>query len=424
MKLENFTHFFYDFFIDSGWSEALAVWVNFILNLLVFTIIASILRYAFIKLFRSFLSQVAAKTKTKFDDYLFSNKAIINLANLIVLIVGRNFITDFLIDFSSAKAFIMGMVDIAIIIMFIWMIRTILHSFKDYLRSLKNFKDKPIESYIQVFMIITWMIGIVLISSIVTNKSIADFLTAIGALSAVLLLIFKDSILGFVASIQVSVNDTVRIGDWITMEKYGADGTVIEINLSSVKVKNFDYTITTIPTYYLNSDSFTNWRGMQNSNGRRIKRSILIKANSIHYLTGEEIEELKKIQLITAYLNTRTTEIDKYNTKNEIDKSLLINGRNLTNFGVFRKYVDQYLSNHSALNKDMLMMSRQLAPTPHGVPLEIYAFSRDKVWKNYEHIVSDIFDHLLAAVPYFKLEVFEPPTTHDIQKITQNNTRL
>ena len=203
----------------------------------------------------------------------------------------------------------------------------------------------------------------------------------------------------------------VRIGDWITFDKYGADGDVIEINLATVKVQNFDMTITTIPTYALISDSFKNWRGMNQSGGRRIKRSLILEQQRIKFLTQEDINALKKIELLAPYLDQRNDKIIAYNTENKVNKELLINGKNLTNIGVFRKYVESYLENHSALNKEMTMMTRQLSPTSQGVPLEIYAFSSDKRWQNYEYIIADVFDHLLSAVPYFDLEIFELPTS-------------
>lgn len=206
----------------------------------------------------------------------------------------------------------------------------------------------------------------------------------------------------------------VRIGDWITFEKFGADGDVIEITLATVKVQNFDKTITTIPTYSLISDSFKNWRGMEVSGGRRIKRALIISQKSIRFLTDEDMESLEKIQLIQPYLINQNEQINSYNTTNKIDKNLAINGRNLTNIGVFRKYVNDYLQNHSAVNKGMTLMVRQLAPTAQGIPLEIYAFSADKRWENYEYIMADIFDHLLAALPYFNLEVFELPTSLNV----------
>lgn len=205
----------------------------------------------------------------------------------------------------------------------------------------------------------------------------------------------------------------VRIGDWITFEKFGADGDVIEINLATVKVQNFDNTITTIPTYSLISDSFKNWRGMTNSQGRRIKRALIIKQTSIHFLETEEMNQLKKIELISKYITNREEDINNYNSSNNINKELLINGRNLTNIGVFRKYLDEYIHIHSAINKEMMIMVRQLAPTPQGIPIEIYAFSSDKEWKNYEYIIADVFDHALAAAPFFNLELFELPSNNN-----------
>ncbi len=259
-------------------------------------------------------------------------------------------------------------------------------------------------------MIVLWMFGIAVILSKLFEINQKELLTILGAVSAVIILVFRDTILGFVASVQVSINDMVRIGDWITMERYGADGDVIEINLATVKVRNFDNTTTTIPTYSLSSDSFRNWRGMLNSDGRRIKRHILIKTSSIRFLEDAELMELKKIELIRPYIDTRKVEIDRYNLNNEIDKSIAINGRNLTNLGLFRKYITQYLHNYPGLNKEMIMLCRQLQSTAHGVPLEVYAFSSDKRFVNYEYIMSDIFDHVIASVSYFDLEIFEIPS--------------
>ena len=203
----------------------------------------------------------------------------------------------------------------------------------------------------------------------------------------------------------------VRIGDWITFERYGADGDVIEINLATVKVQNFDKTITTIPTYSLISDSFKNWRGMVNSEGRRIKRALYIKLESIHYLNDSQVEKLQEIDLISDYLKAQQKKISTHNKENNINKKLQINGRNLTNLGVFRKYIETYVGKHSAINQDMMIMARQLAPTTQGIPIEIYAFSSDKRWQNYEYIMADIFDHLIASVSYFDIELFELPNS-------------
>ncbi len=264
-----------------------------------------------------------------------------------------------------------------------------------------------------------WVVGSTLIVSKLFDIDKKELLTILGAVSAVIILIFRDTILGFVSSVQVSINDMVRIGDWITMDKFGADGDVIEINLATVKVRNFDNTTTTIPTYSLSSDSFQNWRGMLNSDGRRIKRHILIKTSSIRFLDENDLVELNKIQLITAYLAARKQEIDQFNLQNGIDKSLPINGRNLTNLGVFRKYITEYLSHYPGVNKDMLLLCRQLQSTAHGVPLEVYVFSYDKRFENYEYIMADIFDHIIAAAPYFGLELFETMSENTLGSFTK-----
>jgi miniconductance mechanosensitive channel len=351
----------------------------------------------------------ATKTKTNFDDILITNKTPRNLAHIIPYIIAIKFIPIVFYDFLHFEQIIYKGVLVFGVLLVLSIARSVLHSIKDYFKTLPRLKDKPIDSYIQVFMIFAWFNGILSVLAIVTDRTFTEFITTIGAASAIIILVFRDTILGFVASIQVSINDMVRIGDWVTFEKYGADGDVIEINLSTVKVQNFDKTITTIPTYSLISDSFKNWRGMTSSNGRRIKRSINIKQNTIKYLSEKDLKSYENIHIISEYIENSRHKINEYNQKNNIDKSLLLNGRNLTNIGLFRKYAETYLQNHSAINKDMMIMVRQLAPTTKGIPIEIYAFSKDKKWENYEYIMADIFDHLIASVPYFELELFELP---------------
>ena len=301
------------------------------------------------------------------------------------------------------------------VIVFISLIRSVLKTLNDYLKTIPALKDKPLDSYLQVVMIFLWFIGGILILSILTGKDVWSFVTALGALSAVLLFVFKDTILGFVASVQIAVNDTVRIGDWISMPQNKADGDVISISLSTVQVQNFDKTITSIPTYKLISESFINWRGMSESDGRRIKRSLLIKVSSIRFLEPEEIKKIEQIELLAAFLKERAAEIEADNSSKKVNKNLLINGRNFTNLGLFRNYTETYLENHPMVNSEMTVMCRQLAPTAQGIPLEVYVFSIDKDWKNYEHISADIFDHLLASTKYFSLECFELSPSIPIQ---------
>ncbi|AXT49584.1 mechanosensitive ion channel family protein [Aquimarina sp. BL5] len=405
--MEKLTRYFYKVLVSNGFTETMAEYLNVVIGVCVLLIALFILDKIIKKVILNLFKRYASKSKNTFDDHLVKNKTFDYLSHIIPLSISIWIIPELFIDFPIAENYLEILFNILVIALTIWIVRSILGTFRDFLKSLESFRDKPIDSYIQVFMIFIWVIGAISIFSLITGKSIWTFLTALGAMSAVILLIFKDTILGFVASIQVAVNDTVRIGDWITMAKYGADGDVIEINLSSVKVQNFDKTITTIPTYHLTSQSFRNWRGMMDSGGRRIKRAILIKASSIKFLSENDVDRLKKVELIREYLDQAQHKVNSYNEENLINKEVLMNGRNLSNMGVFRKYVESYLEDHPHINSDMMIMSRQLAPTAQGTPLEIYAFSNDKIWKNYEKIVADIFDHLLSAIPYFDLEIFE-----------------
>lgn len=410
-KIDKIVDFTYNALIDMGFNPALASYINAGINIIFMFLIASVIFIVCKYSFKRILNYVAQRTKTKFDDLLISNKTAKYISHLVPLLFIYKTVPVILQKFIYWEGVFGKIIDIYIIILVLLIIRTIFNALRDHLKSMPRYSDKPIDSYIQVIMIILWVFGITAIVLMLFNISISKLLTAFGAISAVIILVFRDTILGFIASVQVSVNDMVRIGDWITMEKFGADGDVIEINLATVKVRNFDKTISTIPTYSLISDSFKNWRGMFNSEGRRIKRHVLIKSSSIRFISDNELTNLKKIQLISSYIDERQADIIKFNNSRSIDKSLLLNGRNLTNFGLFRKYINEYLSNHPGLNKNMTMMCRQLQSNEHGVPLEIYAFSSDKTWINYEFIMADIFDHIIASVIYFDLEIYELPTS-------------
>ncbi|MFV8225887.1 mechanosensitive ion channel family protein [Christiangramia aquimixticola] len=407
--------FLEELFVDYGMNPAVAQYLNLFINLMVLTFIIIganyLIQHFVIEGFRLFTN----KTKTTFDDFLIQSNFPRYVGRFLPLLITYKIFPLIFDDFPEALEVFYYAIKIYVIILLVWIFRSILRTTRNYLKTREEFNDKPLESFSQIIMIFIWIIGLMFMFSTITGKSVIGFAISLGAASAVILLIFKDTILGLVASIQISVNDIVRIGDWITFQKFGADGTVTEINLATVKVQNWDNTYTTIPTYSLISDSFQNWRGMQESPGRRIKRSVYIKQNSVKFLGPDDIAKLKKIQLIAPYLDHRQTEIDKFNESNNIDKSLLINGRNQTNLGVFRKYADTYLHEHSAIHKEMYLIVRHLAPTPNGIPLEILCFSRDKRWENFEYISADIFDHLIAAIPYFDLQLFEAPSGDDIR---------
>lgn len=351
--------------------------------------------------------RMARRTKSHLDDILILNKIPQKLAWIVpYFFLSWAFpeLLEFFGDYASDAEHGFAAVGVILILS---IIRSILHSLRDYLKGLDNFKNKPIDSYIQVFLIFLWFIGILLILSVLTGIDVSKFLTGLGALSAVILLVFKDSLLGFVASIQIAVNDTIRIGDWITLKSQGADGDVIEINLSNVKIRNFDNTISVLPTYKLLTESYVNWRGMAESDGRRIKRALHLRIESVRFLNPEELDHFRKIERLSTYIEEHLSHIEGHNSQAQTNKELLLNGRNFTNLGLFRIYVENYLKEHPEINTQLTLLCRQLAPGPQGIPLEIYAFSKDKNWGNYERIASDIFDHLLAALPTFGLECFE-----------------
>lgn len=390
-----------------GVKEEVAEYLNALILLALSMLLIYITHNVVRRILRISLIRLVLTYKIEFFRYLIDNKFPHYLALAAPLFLAKIGIPIVFADFPTLIRPLDAFTEVYMILVILWVIISVINAFGDDFKKKPNFREKPIDSYVQVIRIILFLIAAVIVFSNLTGKSPVAFFTAMGALSAILLLMFKDTIMGFVASIQVTSNDMVRIGDWITMSKYGADGEVLQINLTTVKVQNFDKTITTIPTYALISDSFQNWRGMQTSGGRRIKRAIFIKQSSIRFIKPEEIESFRKIQSLTQYIDHRQKDIDKNNERIQADKSLLINGRNLTNAGLFRKYIDNYLASNTGTNKKMTMMTRQLAPTTQGLPIEIYAFTNTVKWIEYEHIMADIFDHLLASAVFFDLEIYE-----------------
>lgn len=287
-----------------------------------------------------------------------------------------------------------------------------------YYSTSTRYKDRPIASFTQLAKIVVWVIGVIFMLSILIDSNPLALFGALGAVSAVILLIFKDTLLGFIASIQLTINDMVRIGDWVSVPKYGADGDVIGIYLTTIKVSNWDKTISTVPTYSFVSDSFKNWRGMQESGGRRIKRSINFKISSVRFCDDEMLARYAKIELIREHIEKRTDEITTYNSEGNVNTEMsIVNGRRMTNIGIFRVYILNVLKKNPNINHEMTHMVRQLEPSETGVPLEIYCFSRIKTWIEYEGIQSDIFDHIMATAKYFDLEIFENPSSSDLKRL-------
>jgi miniconductance mechanosensitive channel len=386
---------------------------DFVISLALIIAIYYVLRYVVIAVVR----KITRKSSTTWDDALYNSRF---FHKVLLLIPGAliGFIAPItLTEFPVALARLLQLTQIYLVFVALFAINSFLNAIYEIYQGFEVSKSKPIKGYLQVFKIILFVVGAIIAISVFLGKSPVFLLGGLGAFSAILLLVFKDPILGLVAGIQISANDMVRPGDWIVQGKSGADGVVTEISLTTVKVQNWDKTITTVPTYSLVAESFTNWRGMEESGGRRIKRSINIDMNSIRFCSQQMIDRFKQIELVKGYVELKNFELEQYNSTNNIDNSVLVNGRRQTNLGVFRAYLSAYLRSNQNIRQDMTFLIRQLQPGESGIPMEIYVFSKVQEWAKYEDIQSDIFDHILAAIPEFELQVFQNPSGADFRNL-------
>ncbi len=413
----------YDLLAKLGLPEQQARIVTALGLLFTLALLLYALDYIMRQVLYSVLNKIARRTSTKWDDYLLENKVHVRLSHTILVLLTRQLLSVIFLGFPILTAAIVKFLDLLILVMIYQLANSLLKTCRDIFRISKGFKDKPIDSYLQVVQIFLIFVIGTLVVSLLTGNSPWSFLVSLGAASAILMLVFKDTILGFVASIQVSANDSVRVGDWIEMPKYGVDGNVLQINLNNVKIQNWDKTIVTIPTYTLLSDSFKNYRGMQETGGRRIKRALNIKMSSVRYLSEDEITALKKIHLLVPYIEKREHEIAEYNKTWNTDTSSPVNGRRMTNIGLFRAYVLAYAKHNPNIHQELTLLVRQLAPSEYGIPLELYMFTKGTQWVYFEDTMADIFDHLLAAIEHFHLQVFELPASDDLRLIVSKAPR-
>jgi miniconductance mechanosensitive channel len=413
-------NFLYQYLVDLGMKEtaaSLAAGGLLLVMLLSITVLATwIVRNTLLRAVISFIR----KNRFSWDDALVHNRFFQSLSWYVPVIVLHLALDLFMSPEHAATVFIRRLVLTFFVIVTIRCTTALLNSINDIYMAVRKEGSVPIRGYIDAAKIITYVMGAIFILAILTNRSPWGLLSVLGGLTAITMLVFRDTILGFVASVQLTGTDMVRIGDWIEMPSYGADGDVIDISIHCVKVRNWDKTITTIPTYALVGNSFKNWRGMSESGGRRIKRAINIDMNSIRFVTDDELKKFAEISLLRDYVKNRQEEIEKYNRENEVDTSLLINGRRQTNIGIFRAYIIAYLKNHPKIHQDMTFLVRHLTPGENGLPIEIYVFSNDQVWARYETIQADIFDHLLASLPTFDLRIFQNPTGYDYRRLGEN----
>jgi miniconductance mechanosensitive channel len=371
-------------------------------------------------LFR-FLSGITKRTKTQWDDFLLDRKLFRRLSHIVPAVILYHLIPALIPELTKLGNLVRDVTAIYIILTIIRSLDTSLNILYRIFQHYEIGSAKPIKGYIQILQVLVYFTAIIIIISIIINQNPINLFLGLGAFAAVLVLIFKDTIMGFIGSVQLSANDMVRQGDWITMGKYGADGIVTEITLTTVKIKNFDRTITTIPTYSLVSDAFQNWRGMEESGVRRIKRSINIDMTSVKFCSDDMLDRFSKVQLINTYVESKQKEIEAFNKANKVDTSILVNGRRQTNLGIFRVYMQEYLRNHPRIDKDATLMVRHLQSTDSGMPLEIYAFTPYQEWEQYEALIADLFDHVLAVVPQFELRIFQSPTGQDWSSGLQRN---
>lgn len=393
-----------------------------ILILIVIVLITFCIDYICRRVMLNAFKRVARKTRNQWDDLIVERKIINKMMHIIPAIL-----TYILLPIAFPKnempqllAFLQKACGIYIIAVSLRFLNASLNVIQEIYSKRNVLKNKPVKGFVQILQVALYFIGAILIVSVVIDKSPVSLLAGLGASAAILMLVFKDTILGFVAGIQLSANDMLRPGDWITMEKYGANGTVFEVTLNAVKVRNFDNTITTIPPYALVSDAFQNWRGMKESGGRRVKRSINIDMNSVRFCTPEMLEKFRRISLLTAYIDQKEEELAAYNRERQIDDSIPVNGRRQTNLGVFRAYLVRYLHQLPTINKDMTCLVRHLQPTAKGLPIEIYFFTTQTDWTLYEAVQADVFDHILAIIPEFDLAVFQDISGCDLRSIQLN----
>ena len=359
----------------------------------------------------------ARRTKTTWDDIFVEVRLFSRISHLVPALILYVSAPVVLAAYPRLAGVAMAAASVYLALVGLTVFDALLNGAERIYQSFALSRRFEIRTVIQIIRVVVYFIGGVSVLAVLLGKSPVVFFSGLGAFTAVLMLIFKDTILGFVAGIQLATNNMVRKGDWIEMPGHNADGAVLDVSLTTVKVQNWDNTITTIPTYALVAEPFKNWRGMEESDGRRIKRAVHLDVTSIKFCDQEMIERFKKIQSIREYIERKLEEVAAHNRESDADESLLVNGRHLTNLGTFRAYLEHYLRGHPMIHRDLTFLVRQLAPTEHGLPIEIYVFSTDKAWANYEAIQADIFDHILAVLPMFDLRPFQVPTGSDLRAL-------
>jgi miniconductance mechanosensitive channel len=423
-QLINAKHWARQLLYQSGMPESAIVLLTIIIDLTLLLIISWMADVAARKILLSIVKRLVLKTKAQWDDYLLEGRVFQALAHLLPVIIIKQSLPFIFDDFPNVIPVLNKLTSLIALVMVVLLFARMFKSLERYFIDQNKFDGKPVGTIFQVLIVVNIFLGVIIAISILTSIKPGTLLGAFAGTTAILILVFQDTINGILANLQITMYDLIKRGDWITFDKYGADGDVVSIDLTTVKIQNFDKTISTVPTRAFVNDSFVNWRGMREFQARRIKRNIIIDINSIKHMDDFLLNKLSQVALIKDYLHEKQTDIDRHNAQKGFDLSVPLNGRRQTNIGAFRAYVSAYLKSHPGINSDILFMVRQLQPTPHGVPLEIYCFTNTIVWATYEQIQSDIFDHLYAASNYFDLILYQSPSGKDMRSLSSLSAQV
>ena len=410
-------HWTTEFLLRKGLDPQLVQWIALAVDLLLLLLISLLADFFARRIILSVIHSAVKRTKATWDDYFYDQKVFRNIAHLVPAGIVYESLPIVFNDIPGIIPILEKLVILYILILFVSLVNRTLRALENWFSITAKYANTPVRTISQVIRLLAWFGAIITAISILTGMKAGAILGAFAGTTAILILVFQDSIKGLLANFQIHMYDLVKVGDWITFSKYGVDGDVMSIDLTTVKVQNFDKTLSTIPATAFVSDSFVNWRGMSESGARRIKRNIHIDITSIRHLDTRLVDSLREIDLISSFMIERQKEIDKNNEKKATQGSSLLNGRQQTNIGLYRKYIDFYLRNHPEIDNDFTLMVRQLQPTTQGLPLEVYCFSATTEWTEYEAVMADIFDHLYAATRHFDLALFQSPTGADIRSV-------
>lgn len=417
LETVNALHWTREWLTNKGMAEWLIGPLTIFADLVLLFIIAFVADFIARKVLLTIIGRWVKRSTTKWDDHFYKRRVFKNLAHLLPAIIVFYALPIIFSDFPSAVLVLQKLVKLYIIILFVIILNKALRASEDLLMNDEKLVNSPLRTVSQVLRVLAFFVALVFIISVLSGIKAGNLLGILAGASAILILIFQDTIVGLLANFQITMYDLLRVGDWVTLNKYEVDGDVIAIDLTTVKIRNFDKTISSVPAKTFVNDAFINWRGMKEEGARRIKRNILIDINSIHFCTSAELEEFGRVSLITPYVKSKQAEIEKHNILHAVNTDVAVNGRRQTNIGVYRNYVQAYLNQHKRIDKNFMVMVRQLQPTANGIPIEVYCFANTIEWADYELIQADIFDHLFAATDHFGLRLYQAPSGKDFRLI-------